>query len=233
MRADFSKTSVICAETDKWLVQPVSQGAIRKLEQRSAWGLNTQSESVSNTLNLAMSSDFGVVRTSDSFEAVPVNETSSPAMLHQLAQSQTGTTVLSDQQRIIDDENTFAEAKKEGTVEAMQRYLASYFDGIHTNEANIILVKLIDELVYAQTKEEGTILSLARYLIQYPDGKYANEVNAEFEIMQEYIAFVKEKLSKTWSFSPTQVRSAFRLALNTSLGGYDISGIRVAIELTH
>ena len=35
-----------------------------------------------------------------------------------------------------------------------------------------------------------------------------------------------------WSFPPTRVRSAFRLALDTSLGRYDISGIRVARELT-
>ena len=144
-----------------------------------------------------MSSDFGVVRTSDSFEDVPVNETSSPAVLHQLAQSQTGTTVVSDKQGITEDDNAFAEAKNEGTMEAMQRYPASYSDGIHTDEANIILVELIDELAFAQTREEGTILPLARYLILFPDGKCANEGNAEFEIMQEYIAFAKEKLSKT------------------------------------
>ena len=95
MRADFSKTSVICAETDKWLIQPISQGAIK--EQEDAWVLDTQSESVSNTLHLAMP-DLGVVRTSDSFEAVPVSETNSPAMLYQLTQSQTGTTVVSDKQ---------------------------------------------------------------------------------------------------------------------------------------
>ena len=114
----------------------------------------------------------------------------------------------------------------------MQKFLATYPDGIHVDEANVILVDLYDDLAYAQTKEEGTILSLARYLIQYPDGKYANEVNAEFEIMQEYIAFAKEKLSKTWSISPTQVRPEFRMALNTSMGRYDISGIRVARKLT-
>ena len=95
-----------------------------------------------------------------------------------------------------------------------------------------ILVDLYDDLAYAQTKEGGTILSLARYLILFPDGKYANEGNVEFEIMQEYIAFAKEKLSKTWSFSPTQVRPTFRMALNTSLGRYDISRVRVARELT-
>ena len=117
-------------------------------------------------------------------------------------------------------------------MEAMQRYLASYSDEIHADESNIILVDLYDDLAYAQTKEEGTILSLARYLIQFPDGKYSNEVNAEFEKMQEYIAFAKKKLSKTWSISPTQVRPEFRLALNTSMGRYDISGIRVARELT-
>lgn len=180
-----------------------------------------------------MSSDFGVIRASVSIEVVPVNETSSPAVLYQLAQSQAGTTVVSDQQRITEDDKAFAEAKKEGTMEAMQKYLATYPNGIHVDEANIILVDLYDNMAYAQTKEEGTILPLARYLILFPDGKCANEGNAEIEIMQEYIAFAEEKLSKTWSFSPTQVRSAFRLALNTSLGGYDISGIRVARELTH
>ena len=107
------QTSVVCAESDEWLIRPVSQGAIKELEQRSAWVLNTQSESVSNTSHLAMSSDFDVVRTSDSFEVVPVSETNSPAMLYQLTQSQTGTTVVSDKQRITEDDNAFAEAKKE------------------------------------------------------------------------------------------------------------------------
>ena len=83
-------------ETDESLIRPVSQGAIKDLEQGNAWDLNTQSESVSNTLHLEMSSDFGFVRTSDSFEAVPIYEASSPAMLCQLAQSQAGTTVVSD-----------------------------------------------------------------------------------------------------------------------------------------
>ena len=177
-------------------------------------------------------SDLGVVRIQDSFEAVPFRGTNSPAMLHQLTQSQTGTTVVSNQQRLTEDDNAFAEAQNEGTMEAMQRYLASYSNEIHADEANIILVDLYDDLAYAQTKEEGTILSLARYLIQFPDGKYSNEANAEFEKMQEYIAFAKENLSKTWSFSPTQVRPEFRMALNTSMGRYDISGIRVARELT-
>ena len=88
--------------------------------------MNAQSISVSNTLNLAMSSDFGIVLTSDSFESVSVSETSSSAMLHQLAQSQTGTTVVLDKQRISEDDNAFAEAKNEGTMEAMQRYLARF-----------------------------------------------------------------------------------------------------------
>ena len=112
MRADFSKTSVICAETDKWLIQPINQGAIKEQEQEYAWVLDTQSEPVSNTLHLAVP-DLGVVRTSDSFEAVPVSETNSPAMLYQLTQSQTGTTVVSNKQRITEDDNAFAEAKKE------------------------------------------------------------------------------------------------------------------------
>ena len=42
-------------------------------------------------------------------------------------------------------------------MEAMQRYLASYSDEIHADEANIILVDLYDDLAYAQTKEEGTL----------------------------------------------------------------------------
>ena len=124
MRADFSKTSVICAETDKWLIQPISQGAIKEQEQEDAWVLDTQSESVSNALHLAMS-DLGVVRIQDSFEAVPFRGTNSPAMLHQLTQSQTGTTVVSDKQRITEVDKAFAEAKNEGTMEVMQRYLAS------------------------------------------------------------------------------------------------------------
>lgn len=199
------QTSVACTETDKWL-QPVGQGPTKEQEQINDWNLSTKLEPVSNTLHLAISSNFGVGRTTDSFESVPVSDTSSPAMLYQLAQSQAGTTVESDQQRIIEDDNAFAEAKKEGTVEAMQRYIATYPNGIHADEANIILVDLYDDLAYAQTQEEGTILSLARYLILFPEGKYADEVNAEFNKMQEYIAYAKQKLSESTT-SNNQVSS--------------------------
>ena len=148
----------------------------------------------------------------DSFEAVPVNQSGNPKMLYQLAQSQDTT---SDQQRLLEDDKAFTEAKKEGTVDAMQRYLATYPDGIHAGEANIILVDLYDDLAYAQTKDEGTILSLARYLILFPDGKYADEVNAEFDRMQEYIAFAKEKLSEATT-SNNQVSSPTALDLDSS-----------------
>ena len=96
----------------------------------------------------------------------------------------------------------------------MQRYLVTYPDGIHADEANIILVDLYDDLAYAQTKEEGTIPSLARYLILFRDGKYADVVNAEFEKMQEYIAFAKEKLSESTT-SNNQVLSPDSLELDS------------------
>ena len=70
LRQICQQTSVVCAETDESLMRPASQDAVKEQEQSNAWVLNIQSESVANTLHLAMSSDFGVVRTPNSFEDV-------------------------------------------------------------------------------------------------------------------------------------------------------------------
>ena len=91
----------------------------------------------------------------------------------------------------IEDYVAYTKASELGTVVAFEEYLYTYPEGLHAEQARIIIANLEDKEAYTRAKETESIKSYQDYLSSFPQGRYRDEIGSLLSILQDDAAFAK------------------------------------------
>ncbi|MDX2285871.1 MAG: SUMF1/EgtB/PvdO family nonheme iron enzyme [Bacteroidia bacterium] len=83
------------------------------------------------------------------------------------------------------EDQLWADAKRQRTIAAYERYLARYPRGRYAAEANRRIAELREDHLWAEAQQQGTIAAYERYIERYPAGRYASEASRRIAELRE------------------------------------------------